>query len=147
MTNKKEKQSVGEKAARKPASKKGTSKRSPDVTKVRRELAGMVKSRAKKITTAVLGHAVKGELAPTKYLFEIAGLFPASTDGSLSTANEDCLAKTLLDRLNIPDEPVVADQEDEDNVTRPAKPVRTVEAESRGEESGESGEEKDSVKA
>jgi len=55
--------------------------------------------------------AMKGQLAPAKYMFEVAGVYPPVTDGEQATQEEDCLAKTLLARLNIPKKPV---QEEED---------------------------------
>lgn len=78
------------------------SKKKIDPAQVREELAGMVKSDAKNIAAAVIDHAKQGELAPAKYLLEMAGVFPATNDGEQATEEEDCLAKTLLDRLNIP---------------------------------------------
>jgi hypothetical protein len=71
-----------------------------DTEKVRQEIAGMVKAGAKQITKAVMGHATNGELAQAKYLFEMAGIFPKPTEGDEATPEEDCLAKTLLDRIN-----------------------------------------------
>ena len=58
---------------------------------------------------AVADKAGLGELAPTKFLFEVAHIYPQPPEGSVSTTNEDSLAKTLLDRLNVPDHPVVHD--------------------------------------
>jgi hypothetical protein len=46
-------------------------------------------------------------------MFEVGNIFPRGTDGSEATADEECLAKTLLRRLDLPDEPVVLDDEDE----------------------------------
>jgi hypothetical protein len=55
----------------------------------------------------------KGQLATVKYLLEAASIYTPSTDGSHATADEGCLAKTVLQRLNIPDEPIRRDEEDE----------------------------------
>ena len=52
-------------------------------------------------------------------------MYPAVTDGEQATEEEDCLAKTLLDRLNIPkkpaqeedDEPAATADGDEENST------------------------------
>jgi hypothetical protein len=52
------------------------------------------------------------------------------TDGSQATTDKDCPAKTLLDRLNIPDKPVGRDQEDE--------PVRTPSPAAGGKQEKES---------
>jgi len=70
---------------------------------------------------AVIGEGKKGQLATVRYLFEVAKIFPEATDGSQATAEEESLAKTLLRRLDLPDEPVVRDEED------PPKAVSPVE--------------------
>jgi hypothetical protein len=135
----------GKKSSGKKTTKKRTNKKQVDTSKVRQEIAGIVKSGAKKITSAVMGHAMQGELAPAKYLFEVAGLYPASTDGSLPSSEEDCLAKTLLAGLNVPEHPVVADQVEGDIVVIPAKPAGT-EAKGEDDSKAETAEE-DEVKA
>lgn len=38
----------------------------------------------------------------------MASIYPPATDGSQSSKDEDCFAKTLLKRLNLPDEPVMS---------------------------------------
>ena len=55
----------------------------------------------------------KRQLATVKYLFEMASIYPPLADGSYATADEDCLAQTLLHRLDIPDKPIALDEEDE----------------------------------
>lgn len=116
---KKAKKSSGKKAT----TSRTTKKQEAETAKVRSTIAGIVKSEAANITNAVMDHAMKGEIAPAKFLFEIAGVFPATTDESFSSAEEDCLAKTLLDRLNIPIQPVIADeQEDEESEVDAVKP-------------------------
>lgn len=105
MTKKKAK---SEKAAttKKPAKKKKTrAKKQSDPAQVREQLAVMVKSKARGITKELVDHAMHGELAPAKYLLEMAGVFPATTEDGQTTQEEDCLAKTLLDRLNVPHKP------------------------------------------
>ena len=64
---------------------------------------------------AVIGEGEKGQLAPTKYLLELAGVFPAS-DGSAPTEQEESLAETLFRKLNVPTTPVKLSDEDEDEV-------------------------------
>lgn len=124
MVKRKRKKSSGKRTTR----RKTTSKKPVDPAKVREEIAGMVKSGAKDIAEVVMDHAMAGELAPVKFLFEMAGVYPPSADGSFSSAEEDCLAKTLLDRLNIPDDPVIADQiEGEELVMKPATRVESQE--------------------
>jgi hypothetical protein len=114
------KKAKGKTAATKETKKKTTSRKTKtpaNPAEVRKDIAKMVKSGARKITKAVMEQAMTGQLAPAKFLFEVAAIYPASTDGSQATTDEDCLAKTLLDRLDIPDRPVGRDEEDE--------PVRT----------------------
>jgi hypothetical protein len=96
--SKKKKATTGPKAKKKSTTKK---KKQLDATQVREDLAGIVKSGAKGITEAVMDQAMHGELAPAKYLLEMAGVYPPVNDGEQATEEEDCLAKTLLDRLNI----------------------------------------------
>ncbi|GEM_PF-4393345 len=112
---------IKKKAKSKAAAKKETKKRTrtkkaktpANCAEVRKDIAKIVKSGAKKITKAVMEQAMTGQLAPAKFLFEVAAIYPASTDGSEATTDEESLAKTLLDRLNIPDKPVGRDEEDE----------------------------------
>ena len=55
----------------------------------------------------------KGQLATVKYLCEMTSIYPPLTDGSYATADEDCLAQTLLHRSDIPDKRIALDEEDE----------------------------------
>jgi hypothetical protein len=107
------KKKAKDKAAKKKTSTKKNQKKQLDPAEVRQQIAGMVKSGAKEITRAVIVHAKQGELAPAKYLLEMAGVYPLMTDGSTSTSDEDCLAKTLLHRLNLPEEPIQREEDDE----------------------------------
>ena len=47
----------------------------------------------------------KGHYAAMKYLFEMIGLYPAAAPEE--TEGEDSLAKTLLRRLGLPEEPML----------------------------------------
>jgi len=119
---------------------RGVSGKKLDPAKVREDIAGIVKSRAKKITIAVADKAGHGELAPAKFLFEMAHIYPPPPEGTVPTANEESLAQTLLRGLNIPESPVVHDlyENGEDVVVIPAR----VEGETRSEAQA-SGESKD----
>ena len=97
-------------AAEKPAKKrrkkteaKGDKDTNP--AEVRKEISKLVKADAAEMTQAVIGEGKKGQLAPVRYLFEMANIFPPVQDGSEATPEEDCLAKMLLDRLNAADKP------------------------------------------
>ncbi len=104
--------------AAKPGKAKGKSaspraKKDANPAEVRKDISKIVQSGAKRIAKAVMEQATTGQLAPAKYLFEVAGIYPALTDGTFATEDEDCLAKTLLNRLNLPDKPIALDDEDE----------------------------------
>ena len=112
------------KAAKGKSAKKG--KPELNLKEVRKELARMVGSEATTMTQAVIDEGKKGQLATVKYLFEMAEIYPESTDGSQATTNEDSLAKTLLRRMNLPEEPILRDDEEDD--VKPAIPEKTVAA-------------------
>lgn len=99
------------KATKKKKSGKNKPKKTErDSKEVRQECSKLVKEDATQVTAAVIGEAKKGQLAPMKYLFEMANIFPQAEDGSQTSADEDSLAETLLNRLGIPTHPVVADE-------------------------------------
>lgn len=77
---------------------------------VRKDISKMVEEHAGKMMQAVIGECEKGKLAPVRYLFEVANIFPPTSEGSQVPAEEESLAGTLLDRLGIPRHPVVADE-------------------------------------
>ena len=80
---------------------------------------------------------MKGQVSPVKYLFEMAHIFPPTADGSQTSKDEESLAETLLDRLNIPKTPVVHDelQKDEDEESKATEPEKKeVESEEKDEE-------------
>jgi len=137
--------SKSKKVAKKPGKKKVTAKGKKNEKtpgEVRKELAKLILDEAEEITNALISQGKIGQLAPAKYAFEVAHIFPEVNDGSEATREEDCLAKTLLDRLNIPDTPVGRDEE-EDFVTIPPRRVE-LETESEPEKAGqESADEKE----
>jgi len=104
---------------------------------VLKDISLMIEQEAPQIAMAVIGEGKKGQLSQAKYLFEMARIYPQPADVSAPTEDEDSLAKTLLNRLKIPLEPVVHDEllkeEDEDAVTEPKKEA-VSEAEEKDEE-------------
>jgi hypothetical protein len=111
------------KLAKKKSTGKGKgSKKERDSKEVRKECSKLIKADATEITAAVIGEGKKGQLGPMKYLFEMANIFPTADDGSQTSAREESLAETLLNRLGIPTSPVVADEyEKEANEVIPAR--------------------------
>ncbi len=88
-------------------------KKESNPAEVRKDISKIVQSGARRIARAVMEQATTGQLAPAKYLFEVAGIYPALTDGSSATEDEDCFARTLMNRLDLPDKPIALDDEDE----------------------------------
>lgn len=113
----------------KAAAKKTSKKKSPAKPKqetnpaeVRKEVAKMVEAEATEMAQAVIGETKKGQLAPLKYLFEMASIYPPAPDGSQATSEEDCLAKILLDGLKIPIKPA-AEKTDEPSEAAASEPA------------------------
>lgn len=144
MTKKKVKGKATKKKAAKTKSV-GKSKKELNPAEVREDIAQMVKSEAALMAEAVIGEGKKGQLATVKYLWEVAKIFPESTDGSQASADEECLAKTLLRRLDLPENPVGRDEEDLPKpAIAPATPSAKPEDDAEAKESGsevENGEE------
>ena len=53
---------------------------------------------------SAIDEADKGHFPAMKYLFEMIGLYPATMEEG--TLEEESLAKTLLQRLGVPEEPL-----------------------------------------
>jgi hypothetical protein len=111
----KKEQATSKTAAKKTGKKKNAKRgrKTLDPAAVRKDIAQMVDWEAAVMVQAVIDEGKKGQLATVKYLLEMAQIYPASTDGSQASAEEDSLAKTLLHRLNLPEEPIGRDEEDE----------------------------------
>ena len=84
-----------------------------DAAKVHEQIAGVVKASAADIAEALIERALDGDTPAAKYLFEFAQIFPTADQTNAEAKEEDSLAKTLMHRLNLPDEPIKID-DDED---------------------------------
>jgi hypothetical protein len=136
MIKKKAKSKVIKKTTAKKKSA-GKKKKEFNPAEVRKIIAIMVESEAEEMAEAVIGEGKKGQLATVKYLFEVAKIYPEASDGSQASADEECLAKTLLRRLDLPEEPVARDEEDfPKSGASPEKPAAKPEDEVEGKESG-----------
>jgi hypothetical protein len=98
-----------EKSPRKTARK---ARKAVDLVEVRKNITNIVGSEAAEMALAVVDEALKGQLAPVKYLFEVAGLYPAAGDAAEAPPEEDSLARTLLRRLGLPEDPVIVPEEE-----------------------------------
>jgi hypothetical protein len=116
-------------AAKKTGKKKGEIKTKKEQeahpAEVRKEVSQMITEEAAEMAKAVIGDARKGQLASVKYLFEMAGVFPATSESKEGTPEEDSLAKTLLTRLNIPLEPIKHDEDEDDEPLELGGPVKS----------------------
>lgn len=110
MIKKKAKSKATKKTTAKKRSLRSKKERNPAA--VRNDIAKIVESGAKRITKADMDQAMTGQLAPANYLFEMASIYPPSTDGSFSTKHEESLAETLMRSLGLPDKPIPRDEED-----------------------------------
>ncbi|MFZ1000151.1 MAG: hypothetical protein WBP98_09890 [Candidatus Sulfotelmatobacter sp.] len=100
------------KAAKKKSSAKKrapSKKKGKDIVQVRENINELVKDSAKDIATEVIKVAKTGQLASAKYLFEAAGIYPATEQAAVNPI-ERSLAHTLLTRMGLPLEPVVVDE-------------------------------------
>jgi hypothetical protein len=88
---------------------KAISKEPVEMARVRKDVSNMVRNSATEIAAGMINAALSGELAPAKYLFEMAGLYPASEETQAANPEEDSLAHILLKRMGLPIEPVVQD--------------------------------------
>jgi len=74
-----------------------------DLEEIRRKIANLVGAEAAPMVESAIEEAHKGHFGAMKYLFEIVGLYPA---GEAETGqSENSLARTLLHRLGLPEEP------------------------------------------
>ena len=120
-----------------------TEKKELNPAQVLKDISALVEAKAKELTVAVIGEGKKGQLSPVKFLFEMAHIFPQPTDESQTSKDEDSLAETLLDRLNIPKRPLVHDelQKEEDEEVMVMQPKKEAAENSESEESSEDDEE------
>jgi hypothetical protein len=88
----------------------GKDERTPDAAQVRENLKRQVRGSAEKIADGLISVAEAGQLAPAKYLFEVAGLYPATEE---TGPRENSLAYVLLKRLGLPTEPMTREKEEE----------------------------------
>jgi hypothetical protein len=70
---------------------------------VREEIDRLIRTSAQEIAKALIDAAMLGEVAPAKYLFEAAGLYPA-TEKTLPKPQGESLAERLLKRMGLPTE-------------------------------------------
>jgi hypothetical protein len=95
-----------EKPAKAKREKASAKKKGKDVVEVRESINELVMDSAVAIAAGVIEVAKTGQLAPAKYLFEAAGIYPVSEQTAMRPI-ETSLAHTLLTRMGLPLEPVI----------------------------------------
>ena len=81
------------------------SRQTTDLAAIRQQIADLVRDQAVPMVEITISEVDKGHYSAMKYLFEMIGLYPAATQEE--TQGEDSLARTLLRRLGLPEEPML----------------------------------------
>src|SRR6185437_16457730 len=76
----------------------------PDLGEIRRHIDDMVGNGAIGMVETTIDQVSKGHYLGMKYLFEMIGLYPATSTND--SAEEDSLAAVLLRRLGLPEAPI-----------------------------------------
>jgi hypothetical protein len=88
---------------------KTISKEPMDMARVRKDISNMMGNSASEIAAGMINAALAGELAPAKYLFEMAGLYPPAEEIEATNPEGNSLAQILLKKMGLPIEPVIKD--------------------------------------
>jgi hypothetical protein len=88
---------ISEKHARPEAGQQAAS----DLVEVRRQITDLVTSGAVEMVETTIDHVGKGHYLGMKYLFELIGLYPATS--TEDTPAQDSMAAILLRRLGLPE--------------------------------------------
>jgi hypothetical protein len=107
---------TGRKSSQQLPARRG-SRKSVDLAEIRERIANLVSEEAGRMVESAIEEAHQGHFGAMKYLFEIVGLYPAG-DAEGGHA-ENSLAKTLLHRLGLPEEPQLENQVTKDSEPSP----------------------------
>ena len=83
------------------------SRQATDLAAIRQQITDLVRNQAVPMVEITISEVDKGHYAAMKYLFEMIGLYPAAVQEEAQ--GEDSLARTLLRRLGLPEEPLLED--------------------------------------
>ena len=101
---KKAKVRTGTTKARVASPVKSAGREAPDLAEIRRHIAEIVGNGAVGMVETTIDQVGKGHYLGMKYLFEMIGLYPATSTND--AAEEDSLAAVLLRRLGLPEAPI-----------------------------------------
>src|SRR5215469_13772265 len=125
-------------------SRKKTVKKELNPGQVLEDISAVVEAQAQELLDAVIGEGMKGQVSPVKYLFEMAHIYPQAPEPVAPSKDEECLAETLLHRLNLPKTPVVHDelQKEEDEESAGGQLKNEAQSEEKSDEEEQEREEK-----
>jgi hypothetical protein len=90
-----------------------------DLAVIREQITNVVGNRALEMVEITMEEVNKGHYLAMKYLFEMVGLWPATA--TEATFEESSLAKTLLQRLRLPEEINPGTEVTKDSVVDPVE--------------------------
>ncbi len=96
-----------------------------DLAEIRRQIADLVGNGAVGMVEATMEEAGKGHYLGMKFLFEMIGLYPATSTDEAPV--EDSLAATLLRRLGLSEEPMLESKVTKDSTAAAAAPEDVLE--------------------
>ena len=76
-----------------------------NLAEVREQITNLVGNKALDMVETTMEEVNKGHYAALKYLFEVVGLYPATSSAD-RTPEEHSLARTLLTRLGLEEDPL-----------------------------------------
>jgi hypothetical protein len=114
---------AGAKRPKKKSSSRGKSRKPVDLVKVRENISNLVGAQAEEMAGALVDEGKKGQLAHTKFLFEMAGIYPKAAEAEPGPDDSDDLARVLLKELAFP-------QAGEEQAEAAELPEASVEADS-----------------
>jgi len=100
---KKKAETQGRQPRKKASSRRKGSQKPVDLEVVREKITNLVGNEAVGLVQSAIDEADKGHYAAMKYLFEMIGLYPEGGEEA-AAPDYDVLARTLLRRLELPEE-------------------------------------------
>jgi hypothetical protein len=107
------------KSPKKASSARKKALKQVDLGIIGEQITNLVGNRAIEMVETTMDEVDKGHYLAMKYLFEMIGLCPATTPER--APEEDSLAKTLLRRLRLPEDTILANEVTEECVEGPVE--------------------------
>jgi hypothetical protein len=117
---KRAKDKTSAKTSNKASSGRKGAQKAVDLAAIRQQIANLVGNDAIGMVETTIEEVGKGHYLGMKYLFELVGLYPATTGGDGALVS-DSMAATLLRRLGLPEAPLP-----EEKVTKDVETPTTV---------------------